>query len=574
MKAARALETFLNDIAALDDPAIFLFVGARDRLITAAEDIDHRPADQVPLRGLIFAVKDNIDVAGMPTTAACPGFAYVPQKSAPVVQQLVDAGALVVAKTNMDQFATGLVGARSPHGTPRNPLAADHVPGGSSSGSGVAVARGLVDFALGTDTAGSGRVPAAFCGVVGLKPTVGRLSIRGVIPAVQSVDCVSIFSRDVATAAAVLHACSGFEVADPFSRVDRPTLAAVPVERIRLGVLGDHELEALGADEFTRKDYAEAVGSIAELADEIFTVDFAPLAAIGDLLYGGPWVAERTAAVGDFIDTHVDDAAAAIDPTVASIIQGGRSYGAVDAYQASYRLAALRREAESALAGIDVLLLPTVPHGALLSEVEADPVGMNSQLGRFTTFVNLIDYCGISLPTGTREDSLLRGSVSLYGRAWSEPTLLELAARFSGEPVDTAANVPADATEIQLVVAGAHLKGQPLEHQLADLGATWVTTTQTAPNYRLYALAGSSPAKPGLVHTADGVAVEVDIWRLSSEALGRFLLLVPAPLALGSVVLADGSERTGFVCEPRGLEGALDVTHHGGWRTYRASCAV
>lgn len=562
MNASERLEQFFVALGELDDDAIFISVGSPEELRPLANDIDAREEADVPLRGLIFGVKDNIDVVGMATTAGCPAYAYEPDESAAVVRRLVAAGALPVAKTNLDQFATGLVGTRSPYGTPRNPFDPGHVPGGSSCGSAVATARGLVDFALGTDTAGSGRVPAAFCGLIGVKPTLGRLSTHGVVPAVRTLDCVSIFARELAVANAALTFASGFEVDDPYSRSVEPGPSAT--SELRFGVLDAGALEAAGTSDRMVTAYLAALEQLP--SGQRIDIDFGPFAAAGDLLYGGPWVAERTEAVGEFIADHLADPTAGVDPTVGAIISAGNAYTAVEAYTAAAALARLRRSVDLIMDDIDVLVLPTTPHGATLAEVAADPVGVNSKLGRFTTFVNLLDFAGLSIPVA---DPAAAGGVplgvSLYAPAWSDEQLMSVASEMLRQPLPTEAM--GDGL-IPLVVAGAHLKGQPLEWQLTDLGAVWQETTQTASTYRLFALPGGPPKKPGVVFDPAGAALEVDVWAVTPAALGKFLTMVPAPLALGTVTLHDGRELTGFVCEPRAMDGATEVTSFGGWRGY------
>lgn len=567
MTAVDRVEQFLTDVESLDDPAVFISVAESATLLAAANELDHRPADELPLRGLIFGVKDNIDVVGMPTTAGCPAFSFDPETSAPVVQRLVDAGALPVAKTNLDQFATGVVGTRSPYGIPRNPFDPEHVPGGSSSGSAVAVARDLVDFALGTDTAGSGRVPAAFCGVIGLKPTIGRLPTLGVVPAVRTLDCVSIFADDLATAGLVLASASGFEPDDPYSRSAEPGPATGA--EIRFGVLDAASLRTAGASERAIAAYLSTIEHLPPGPRS--AVDFTPFAEAGDLLYGGPWVAERTQAVGAFIAEHPDE----VDPTVGQIISAGAAYTAVDAYAAADRLARLRRRIDLIMAEIDVLVFPTTPHGATLSQVAADPVGANSRLGRFTTFANLVDLAGLSVPAiESAADGRVPQGVSLYTKAWGDELLLSVAGKLLAQPLPPSLAPSLASTElIPLVVAGAHLKGQPLEWQLTELGAVWQETTRTAASYRLFALPGGPPKKPGVVFDPDGASLEVDVWAVTAAALGRFLTMVPAPLALGTVTLRDGRELTGFVCEPRAMEGAIEITDLGGWRNYEPAPA-
>ncbi len=561
MTATDAVERFLRSLDELDDPAIFISTRGAADLRARAETVDAQAAAEVPLRGLVFGVKDNIDVAGLPTTAACPAYAYLPERSAHVVTLLEAAGAIAVGKTNLDQFATGLVGTRSPHGTPRNPFAPEFVPGGSSSGSAVAVARGLVDFALGTDTAGSGRVPAAFCGIIGLKPTPGRLSCDGVVPAVRSIDCVSVLAPDIALCARLLAAMDGFDPADPFCR--HPPVAPIAPTPLRFGVADPETLARLGCTDTTVRAYE---GALTALRGPQRTIDLDPFMELGDELYGGPWVAERTAAVGGFVALHGSDC----DPVVAGVILGGSAWSAVDQHEAGYRRVALARSIDEVFDTVDIVALPTTPSVPTLADVESDPVGVNSALGRFTTFANLADLCAVTVPVGPSATGSVRASITVYARAWHEDWLIAVAAGLTGvaAPPPVGPSAPA---QLRLVVAGAHLRGQPLEHQLLGLGATWEATTRTAPNYRLYALADSTPAKPGLVFDPTGVSIEVDTWLLSPDALGRFLTMVPPPLALGTVSLQDGSRATGFVCEPRALDGAIDVTELGGWRAYQAS---
>ena len=560
--ARDAIERFLHGLADLDDPAVFTSVASEDRLQSLARVIDNRPPATTPLRGRVFAVKDNIDVVGLATTAACRSFGYEPAASASVVQQLVRAGAVPVGKTNMDQFATGLVGTRSPYGTPVNPLDPSRIPGGSSSGSAVAVASGLVDFALGTDTAGSGRVPAAMCGIVGLKPTLGRLSSRGVIPAVRSLDTVSIFARELWLAEEVMAHCSAFDPADVFARRPperRPVAPSVP----RVGVVAAPVLEELGCSPSVVDAHLETVAALAAMGARIQPVDPGPFLALGEMLYGGPWLAERTAAVGDFIESGVDD----LDPTVAAIIAGGREFDAIQTHRAAYARLELLRDIENQFVTMDVLMLPTVPMAPTPAEVDAAPIDVNAALGRFTTFANLADLCAVTIPVPAEGPTPAGGSVSLLAPAWHESVAVAVAEIVLGEarPVRDA-----DDGLVPLVVAGAHLRGEALEDQLLDLGAVWQETTTTAPTYRLWAMHDTEPPKPALVFDPAGVAIEVDVWRVTPAALGEFVTMVPAPLALGKVDLVDGRVATGFVCEPRAIDGATEISHLGSWRAYEA----
>ncbi len=542
------------DVARRDvDDAIFIAVADRDRTLASVDG-------EGPLAGLTFAVKDNIDVAGMATTAGCPSFGFQPAVSATVVARLTGAGATCVAKTNLDQFATGLVGTRSPYGIPINPVDARLVPGGSSSGSAVAVARGLVDFALGTDTAGSGRVPALHNRIVGLKPTRGLLSTAGVVPAVRSIDCVSIFARDISTAWSALEQARGFDASDPFSR--RAPTPPPPSPLLRVAVPSVVDLDT----DLDRAAWEEALASLRNLAIEVCELDISFLCDAGDLLYGGPWVAERLAAVGDFLRTEPVDA----DPTVARIILGGDEFAAIDAYRAQYQLAHYKQRADALWHDIDVLLVPTAPGLATLDEVAADPVGRNTRLGRYTNWVNLLDQCAIAVPGPDRTDGLPFG-VTVIGPAGADATIASLAADLVGEHLSAAVTEAATGW-LDIAVVGAHLTGQPLNWQLTDPGARLVTSTVTAASYRLYALANSQPPKPGLVHVDDGgAAIEIEIWRMPRDAVGGLLARIPAPLGLGTLQLADGRTVHGFIAEPRAIEGADDITHFGGWRAYLAS---
>jgi allophanate hydrolase len=525
-----------------------------------------------PLLGIPFAVKDNIDVAGMPTTAACPAFAYTPQRSATVVEKLLDAGAILIGKANLDQFATGLVGTRSPYGAVRNAVSPAHVSGGSSSGSAVAVALGMVAFSLGTDTAGSGRVPAALNGIVGLKPSRGLFSARGVVPACRTLDCVSIFAHDVAEAWAVAHAIAGYDTEDAWSR-------HIPMLGMRQR---GYRIAIPAAPEFFGDSNAErawlaTVDAIRSLPDcAVAEIDFAPFRDAAQLLYQGPWVAERLAAIEAF---HVEHRAEMND-VVGGIIDQGAAYTAVDAFKAQYRLAELRRQADMQMADHDFLLVPSAPTMPLIADVERDPVRLNSQLGYYTNFVNFFDMAALAVPAMSREDGLPFG-VTLIGRCGADHLLAAAAQRLlpqwgSTSTGEAIAGLPLHGDElmVKLAVVGAHLEGQPLNWQLRERGARKLASTTTAACYRLYALAGTVPPKPGLERAepdADGQAIKVEVWELPMRRFGEFVAEVPAPLAIGNLELAGGEWVKGFVCEPCGLAGATDITAHGGWVAYLAS---
>ncbi len=521
---------------------------------------------RLPLFGVPFAVKDNIDVAGMNTTAACPAFSFLAERSATVVEKLQAAGAILIGKTNLDQFATGLVGARSPYGAVRNAVNPDYVSGGSSSGSGVAVALGLVSFSLGTDTAGSGRVPAGLNGIVGLKPTRGLISTRGVFPACRTLDCVSIFARHVADAWSVTQVAAGYDAEDSYSR--KVQMAGGKQRRYRIAVPA--QLEFFG-DRHAEKAFTDSLEQIRQRPDCIVdTIDFQAFTEAAALLYQGPWVAERLAAVGDFYSQHKD----AMNPVVAGIIGQGANYSAVDAFNGHYKLAALRRTAETALADFDFLLVPTTPTMPTLAALEKEPVQLNSQLGYYTNFVNFFDMAALSVPALPRADGLPAG-LTLIGAAGSDHLLAAAAAcllpaQQTGCAVASQV-LPFNEPTVQLAVVGAHLEGQPLNWQLQERGARKLETTQTAPCYQLVALPNTTPAKPGLARLAEGgCAIEIEIWEMPLRRFGEFVADVPAPLAIGSLETQAGQWVKGFVCEPIGLVGATDISGYGGWRAYLA----
>jgi allophanate hydrolase len=543
----------------------------------------HRPAQAINgaatgvLAGLRFAVKDNIDVAGWPTTAACPAFARTPGAHASVVQTLLDAGASLQGKTNLDQFACGLSGTRSPYGAVPNAVNPLYVSGGSSSGSAYVVATGQVDFALGTDTAGSGRVPAGLNNIVGLKPSRGLISARGVLPAAQAVDCVSIFATTVATAARVLAAAVAFDPADPYSR--RLAMADTPFgARFRFGVPAQPEFFG---DEAARAAFAGALVQLQALGGEAVPLDFTPFAACADMLYGSALVAQRYEAIRGFFDAHE---AEVIEP-VRGIIAAGRGYSAADLVAAQTQLAALAQQAQALWQGIDLLVVPTAPTHHTIERMQADPVVLNRQLGAYTNFVNLLDYAALSVPASLRADGLPFG-ITLIGRCGSDWQLAELGQRFhhasglpqgaTGAPLPAMQPIPGLSTadsHVRVAVVGAHLAGMPLNGQLTERGATLLARTHTAPVYRLYALPGTVPPKPGLLRVApgEGQAIEIEIWSMPLAQYGSFVALVPAPLSIGTLALADGGSVQGFLCEPLALQGASDISHLGGWRAWIAS---
>ncbi|MER6557108.1 allophanate hydrolase [Streptomyces sp. NPDC001027] len=540
----RRIRAAYDRVEAVDRPEIWIGLRPREEAEAEARAIDERVAagERLPLAGRLFAVKNNIDAAGLPTTAGCPAYAYEPAEDAPAVAGLRAAGALLLGTTNLDQFATGLVGTRSPYGAVRGAWDPARVSGGSSSGSAVAVALGIVDLALGTDTAGSGRVPAAFNGIVGLKPTRGLVPTAGVVPACASLDCVTVFARTLAEAEqALAHMAAGPSPALP-ARAPGPWRIAVP-PRAQLGEL----------DEGWGEAYEAAARQLAAAGAELRPLDLTPFTEAAAMLYEGAFVAERYTAVGAFVDKAVAEGGAGLDPTVAAIIVGARDIPAHRLFADQDRLAALRTRALTELADADALLLPTAPGHPTLAEVAADPLGANARLGRFTNSTNLFDLAAVATPAG--EVKGLPFGVMLVGPAHTDERLARIAALLQ--------------PETRLAVVGAHLTGQPLNPQLLAVGARLDVTTTTAPVYRLHALR-TSPPKPGLEHVGEGgAAIEVEVWRLPAQGLGRLLSALPRPMTLGSVQLSDGTAVPGFLCEPSALKNAEDITPHTSWRTYR-----
>ncbi len=580
-----AIRSLLQKIVA-DDPAWILLLDADSEALSkqlvkleqclAAVDGD---ISRLPLYGVPFAVKDNIDVAALSTTAACPAFAYTATMTAPSVQRLLDAGAILIGKTNLDQFATGLVGTRSPYGVVPNSFDANYIGGGSSSGSASVVARGLVPFALGTDTAGSGRVPAGLNNIVGLKPTRGWLSSRGMVPACRSLDCLSILALTVDDANFIARLAAAYDEHDPYSRVQAAATTRTKLpERPRLGVPASPQFFG---DQKSAAAFAVSLKRIESLGAELVPLDFAPLHGVAALLYEGAWLAERYAAIEDFMCDH----AAEMNPVVRGIIEPARTMSAADAFKSEYRRAQLAREAQRLMHDVDALLVPTAPIFPTIAAVEAEPVTLNRQLGTYTNFVNLLNYCALALPAGLRSDGLPFG-ITLIAPAWSDAALAEFGQRWqrhapwtlgtSGRPIPQAgvASKAIDASTndvVRLAVVGAHLSGMPLNHQLTERNARLIETSVTASNYRLLALPGTVPPKPGLVKAQTGASIEVELWDMPVAAFGSFVALISAPLGIGTLDLADGRKVKGFICEGWAAESARDITEFGGWRAFLAA---
>jgi allophanate hydrolase len=508
--------------------------------------VDPVPPADGPLRGLMMALKDNIDLAGVPTTAGDPRNSRPAENNAFVVDRLIEAGAVPLGKTNLDQYATGLVGTRSPYGACHSVFSDRHVSGGSSSGSAVAVASGQVDFALGTDTAGSGRVPAAFNRLVGIKPSRGLVSARGVVPACRSLDCVTVMARTVATARAAYDVMVAYDPDDAWSRRTNE----LPPGRFG-GVIGVPDL-GLELDPQHEEAWQETLAEAHRLG-EVVKVDVRPLLEAADLLYSGPWLAERWLAFGDKLD---DDPA--VDPTVRTIVRGGAALTAAAAFAGFDRLATLRRASEHLWTQLDALLLPVTPEHPTLAEVAADPIGVNSRLGRFTNMVNLLDLCAVAFPGPDRADGLPFG-IQLLAPAGHDRALIDLAAGWCGEPSDT---------EVLLAVAGAHLSGQPLNDQLVRRGARLVSTERTASSYRMYLVDGPRPGLTRTLSAGDGPGIEVELWTLPAAELGGFAATIEPPLAIGPLELSDGRQVLGFVCTADAADPARDITASGGWRAY------
>jgi len=564
------------------DPAIFISLRDEKEAIADAEALSaKRDAGQLPLFGVPVGLKDNIDAKGLPTTAACPAFSYMPSHDATAVARLRAAGAIVVGKTNLDQFATGLVGVRSPYGIPKNPVRGDLIPGGSSSGSGVAVSAGLVPLALGTDTAGSGRVPAMLNNIVGLKPSLGLISTAGVVPACRTLDCVSIFSLTVDDAMTALTAMAGPDGADPYSR-NRPLAEMTPFPaHLKLGVPRSGQLIFFG-DKASEKAYGDALTRWTALGATLIEFDLEPFYETARLLYEGPWVAERYLVIRNLLASSPE----AIHPVTREIIIAGQRLSAADTFAALYRLQALRKTAERAFANLDAVLLPTAPTVYSTAQVLANPLELNSRLGTYTNFVNLLDLCGLALPAAMHPDGAPFGITLLapaghdaqlasLGRVFHADTKLPMGAR--GQPQAPLAPLPASvgSEEIAIAVVGAHLSGMVLNGELKAIGGRLLEATSTAPDYRLYALE-TTPPKPGMlrVQAGSGSSIELEIWALPAAAFGKFVAAIPPPLSVGTIRLADGRGVKGFLVEAADINGARDISAFSGWRAFVAEAAA
>jgi len=556
----QVLESVLRNIDAAADRGVWITRLSREQVMEYVKALDGKTPESLPLYGIPFAIKDNIDLAGVPTTAGCPGYAFTPERSATVVQKLIDAGAIPLGKTNLDQFATGLVGTRSPYGVCRNSIDPEFISGGSSSGSAVAVASGLVSFALGTDTAGSGRVPAAFNNLIGLKPTLGLLSNSGVVPACRSLDCVSIFTRTVADADQVLQAARGHDEQDAYSRKQEGLPLRATGSSRRFGVPRRDQLEFFGDAEY-RRLFDAACDTLSALGWERVEIDLQPFIQAAKLLYEGPWIAERSVAVGQFVAEHAD----AVYPVTRKIIAGAASAAAVDLFRAQHLLMELKRITTATTWNrIDVLVTPTAPTIFRIAEEQREPIALNLKLGYYTNFVNLLDLAGIAIPAGFRTDGLPFG-ITLAAPAGTEAMLLQLASEVHPPRIEAVSGKGF----ISVAVCGAHMEGLPLNHQLRTRGARFLKATRTSAAYRFFALPGGPPERPGLIRVNQGgAAVDVEVWSVPEQHFGSFVAGIPSPLGIGKVELSDGSWCPGFICEASATENAREITQLGGWRRY------
>ena len=573
------VEEVYRRINALDDPGIFLLLRDETDAFEDARALGSEAPSDKPLWGVPFVIKDNIDAAGLTTTAACPDFAYTAEDDAFVVARLRNAGALLIGKTNLDQFATGLVGTRTPFPVPMNAIDPEIVPGGSSSGSAVAVAQGLVSFSLGTDTAGSGRVPAALNGIVGLKPSLGALSNGGVVPACRTLDCVSVFALTADDAFEVFEVVIAHDDGDPFSRAFPEPRRGAMTPHFRVGVPDAASREFFG-DEVQALSFRSSLQSLRSLGAEVHEIDFRPFYAVAEMLYDGPWVAERHTVIEDLLKDRPD----AVHPVTRRVTEVADRFSATDTFRAMYAHRDLARDIAKTMASLDMLCVPSVPKFFTRREVDADPIGTNAQLGTYTNFVNLLDMCAIAVPTAAREDGR-PGSVTLIGPAGTDGVLATAAAAIQQTTAPALgattwplppANQPAvalQADETAIVAVGAHMSGLPLNRELTERGGRFLRAAETAPDYRLYKLAGGPPMRPGLVRHPNGAPIDVEIWALPTTSVGAFLSGIPSPLGLGAVTMEDGTSATSFLCEQIATEDAEDITHFGGGRAFLQSLA-
>ncbi|WP_417672067.1 allophanate hydrolase [Roseibium sp.] len=576
---AEVVEEVYRRIDAVGDPGIFIHLLDKDDVLAAASDLGE-PDPASPLWGIPFVIKDNIDAAGKPTTAGCPAYEFTADEDAFVVARLKAAGALLIGKTNLDQFATGLVGVRSPFPPPLNSVDPAIVPGGSSSGSAVAVGHGIVTFSLGTDTAGSGRVPAAMNNIVGLKPTLGALSATGVVPACRTLDTISIFALTVSDAYEAFRAATAFDPQDAYSKSVTAGPLGAPPPSLKIGIPNSETIEFFG-DAVQAQSFADAADLLKSLGATIEEIDFTPFYEVAEMLYEGAWVAERHTVIEDLMATRSED----VHPVTQQVVGAALNLTATDAFRGIYRLKELARKADGILETVDLLCVPTVPTFYSVQDLEDDPIGPNSRYGTYTNFVNLLDMCGLAVPIAPRSDGR-PGNVTLLANAGEDALLAALGCKLEAASShmlgattwtlpDTNASLPPHTMpgEIALAVCGAHMSGMPLNHEMTARGARFLETAQTTDAYRFYALAGGPPFRPGLVRSDDGKGgkIDLEIWAMPLAQVGSFLASIPAPLGLGTLDLADGRTVQGFQCEAAGTKGARDITDLKSWRTFMAS---
>jgi allophanate hydrolase len=562
-------------LAMNDEYHLFIHILTEAELEPYLANLEAKAPEQLPLYGIPFAIKDNIDLAGIPTTAACPAYSYVAEKSATIVSQLIALGAIPIGKTNLDQFATGLNGTRSPYGICRNSVLPTYPSGGSSAGSALAVALGIASFSLGTDTAGSGRVPAALNNLIGLKASKGLISTAGVVPACRTLDCTTFFTATAGEASQLLGLTAHQDPADDYSRQNMSWNTArafgLPKLGFRFGV--PNQLTFLGCTE-SQTIFENAVAQLEALGGVRVEVDFSAFLQAARLLYEGPWVAERYSVAGPLIEQDPQ----AVLPVIRDVLAQAPKASAVQAFEAQYRLQSLKNITDRILQDLDCIVTPAYPRPVTLEELAAEPVKRNSDLGTYTNFMNLLDYAAVAVPAGFMQNGLPSG-VTLFGRAFTDQYLLSIADAFHralqlplvGEQPN-AASPPSQAAKndkSHIVVCGAHLSGLPLNWQLTEKNARLVKATCTSPHYHLYALPGQPPARPGLQRVHEqGRCIDVEVWEIPTLALGTFLTDIPAPLGLGKVELQDGSWVTGFICENYALTSAQAITEFSGWRDY------
>lgn len=573
LKVIEGVKCLLDRIATAPEHNIWITRLPEDKLLKRVQALADKDPASLPLYGIPFVVKDNFDVAGMPTTVACPEFAYEAIRTAPVVQKLLDAGAILFGKTNMDQFATGLSGTRSPHGECKNSFNPEYISGGSSSGSAVAVAMGLASFSLGTDTAGSGRVPAAFNNIVGIKPTRGLVSTQGVVPACRSLDCVSIFGLNVNDCMMILDQIKGYDAEDPFSRDELAPPTSFKRDAFRFGTPEEHQLKFFKNREYKRL-FLQTKERLLKMGGVAIEIDYTLFNEAAELLYGGPWIAERYLALQAQLERDPD----AIHPVIREIIAKGTVPTATEAFDAYHRLKGLKQKLRGYWQEMDILLTPTAGTHYRIEQMLGDPIQLNTNLGYYTNFFNLLDLCAFAVPSGFTNNELPFG-ITLTGPAFSEPELAMIADKFHRNsktgagvrriPVSCHTPTPSNTNdEILLCVCGAHMENLPLNHQLTGRNATLVKRCKTAPLYQLYALENFDPPRPGMVRMEPGVSLNVEVWRMPAKHLGSFVAGVPAPLGIGTVELEDGQQVNGFICEHYAVQSARNISELGSWRVY------